>query len=179
MNLKLEHELQLMGEEVKPMAEIKTVEVEIPEGCNAILGQAHFIKTVEDLYETIAESGMSVKFGLAFCEASMDRLVRSDGNDESLIKHAEKEAMKIGAGHSFIIFLREGFPINIVNRVQAVSEVTTLYAATANPLKALIAEDGEQRGIIGVLDGSSPLGIEGEADKAKRREFLRKIGYKR
>ncbi|MBN2121882.1 adenosine-specific kinase [Candidatus Micrarchaeota archaeon] len=161
------------------MVEIKTVEVEIPDGCNVILGQAHFIKTVEDLYETIAESGMSVKFGLAFCEASMKRLIRSDGNDEALIRHAEKEAMKIGAGHSFIIFLREGFPINIVNRVQAVSEVTTLYAATANPLKALIAEDGEQRGIIGVLDGGRPLGIESEQEKAERREFLRKIGYKR
>lgn len=161
------------------MVEINLVDVEIPDGCNVIVGQSHFIKTAEDLYETIAESGIGIKFGLAFCEASMKRLVRSEGNDEALVKHAEKEAVKIGAGHSFIIFLREGFPINIVNRVQAVSEVTTLYAATANPLKVVVAEEGERRGVLGVLDGMKPLGVEGEAEKAERREFLRKIGYKR
>ena len=161
------------------MVEFELVDVEIPEGGNVILGQSHFIKTVEDLYETMAESGMSIKFGLAFCEASMKRLVRSDGNDPGLIAHAEKEAMKIGAGHSFIIFMKEGFPINIVNRIQNVSEVTTLYAATANPLKVLVAVDGDQRGIMGVLDGMKPLGKEAEADKAERKDFLRKIGYKR
>ncbi|MFP3950432.1 MAG: adenosine-specific kinase [Candidatus Micrarchaeia archaeon] len=161
------------------MVEIKLVEVEIPEGCNVMVGQSHFIKTVEDIYETIAESGMSVKFGFAFCEASQKRLVRSDGNEAELIKHAEKEAMKLGAGHSFILFLKEGFPINIVNRVQEVSEVTTLYAATANPLKVVVAEDGEQRGILGVLDGMKPLGVEGKEDKEERKEFLRRIGYKR
>jgi adenosine/AMP kinase len=161
------------------MVEIKLVDVEIPDGCNVILGQSHFIKTVEDLYETLVESGMSIKFGLAFCEASMKRLVRSEGNDENLTRHAENEAMKIGAGHSFIIFLREGFPINIVNRVQAVSEVTAIHAATANPLKVVIAEEGEQRGILGALDGMKPLGVEGGAEKAERKDLLRKIGYKR
>lgn len=160
------------------MVEMELVEIGIPEGCNVILGQSHFIKTVEDLYETIVESGASIKFGIAFCEASGKRLVRSEGNDNELVKHAEAEAMKVGAGHSFIIFLREGFPISIVNRVQGVSEVTTLYAATANPLKVLVAKEGEKRGVLGVLDGSKPLGIEGEAEKAERKEFLRKIGYK-
>ena len=161
------------------MVEFELVDVEIPEGTNVILGQSHFIKTVEDLYETIVESGMSIKFGLAFCEASMKRLVRSDGNDPELMKHAEKEALKIGAGHSFVIFLREGFPVNVVNRIQQVSEVTTLYAATANPLKVVVATEGEQRGIMGVLDGMKPLGIEIDEDKKERSEFLRKIGYKR
>jgi len=161
------------------MVEFELVDVEIPEGTNVILGQSHFIKTVEDLYETIVESGMSIKFGLAFCEASMKRLVRSDGNDPELMKHAEKEALKIGAGHSFIIFMREGFPVNVVNRIQQVSEVTTLYTATANPLKVVVATEGEQRGIMGVLDGMKPLGIEIDEDKKERSEFLRKIGYKR
>ncbi len=161
------------------MVEFELVDVEIPKGTNVILGQSHFIKTVEDLYETIVESGMSIKFGLAFCEASMKRLVRSDGNDPELMKHAEKEALKIGAGHSFIIFMREGFPVNVVNRIQQVSEVTTLYTATANPLKVVIAKEGEQRGIMGVLDGMKPLGIEIDEDKKERGEFLRKIGYKR
>ena len=161
------------------MVEFELVDVEIPEGTNVILGQSHFIKTVEDLYETIVESGMAIKFGIAFCEASMKRLVRSDGNDPELMKHAEKEALKIGAGHSFIIFMREGFPVNVVNRIQQVSEVTTLYTATANPLKVVIAKEGEQRGIMGVLDGMTPLGIEIDEDKKERSEFLRKIGYKR
>lgn len=161
------------------MVEFELVDVEIPEGTNVILGQSHFIKTVEDLYETIVESGMSIKFGLAFCEASIKRLVRSDGNDPELMKHAEKEALKIGSGHSFIIFMREGFPVNVVNRIQHVSEVTTLYTATANPLKVVIAKEGDQRGIMGVLDGMKPLGIEIDEDKKERSEFLRKIGYKR
>ena len=161
------------------MVEFELVDVEIPEGTNVILGQSHFIKTVEDLYETIVESGMAIKFGIAFCEASMKRLVRSDGNDPELMKHAEKEALKIGAGHSFIIFMREGFPVNVVNWIQQVSEVTTLYTSTANPLKVVIAKEGEQRGIMGVLDGMTPLGIEIDEDKKERSEFLRKIGYKR
>ena len=161
------------------MVEFELVDVEIPEGTNVILGQSHFIKTVEDLYETIVESGMAIKFGIAFCEASMKRLVRSDGNDPELTKHAEKEALKVGAGHSFIIFMREGFPVNVVNRIQQVSEVTTLYTATANPLKVVVAKEGEQRGIMGVLDGMKPLGVEIEEDKKERSEFLRKIGYKR
>lgn len=161
------------------MVEFELVEIKLPKGTNVILGQSHFIKTVEDLYETIVESGPSIKFGIAFCEASAKRLVRSDGNEPALISHAEIEALKIGAGHSFIVFLREGFPINIVNRIQNVSEVTGIYAATANPLKVVIAKDGEQRGIMGVLDGEKPLGIETELDKAERAKFLRDIGYKR
>ena len=161
------------------MVEFEIVEVKVPEGCNVVLGQSHFIKTVEDLYEALAESGVALKFGIAFCEASAKRLVRSDGNDDALVKHAEQEAIRMGAGHSFIIFMREGFPVNVLNRVKGVSEVVSVYAATANPLKVIVASEGEQRGIMGVLDGMKPLGIEGEEDKKERREFLRKIGYKR
>ncbi len=161
------------------MVEFELVDVELPEGTNVILGQSHFIKTVEDLYETVVESGMSIKFGIAFCEASMKRLVRSDGNDAELVKHAEKEAMKIGAGHSFIIFIKDGFPINVINRIQDVSEITAIYAASANPIKVVIAKEGVQRGIMGVLDGMKPVGIENEEERGERKEFLRKIGYKR
>jgi len=161
------------------MVEIKVVKVEIPEGCNVILGQSHFIKTVEDVYETIVESGMGIKFGVAFCESSGKKLIRSDGNDDGLVRHAEKEAMKIGAGHSFIIFLKNGFPVNILNRIKNVSEVCNIYAATANPLQVIIAETEEGRGILGVIDGGKPSGVEREGDKKERKEFLRKLGYKR
>ena len=161
------------------MVGLEIVEVEVPKGCNVILGQSHFIKTVEDLYEALVESGVALKFGIAFCEASAKRLVRSDGNDEALVKHAEQEALKIGAGHSFIIFMREGFPVNVLNRIKGVSEVVSVYAATANPLKVVVASEGEQRGVMGVLDGMKPLGIEGEEGKKERKEFIRKIGYKR
>lgn len=161
------------------MVEIKLVEVKIPEGCNVILGQSHFIKTVEDLYETIVESGMGIKFGIAFCESSGKRLIRSDGNNAELVKHAEKEAMKIGAGHTFIVFIKNGFPVNVLNRIKNVSEVCSIYAATANPLKVVIAETEEGRGILGVIDGGKPAGIEKEEDKKERKELLRKLGYKR
>lgn len=161
------------------MVEIKIVEMGIPEGCNIVLGQSHFIKSVEDLYETIAESGMGIKFGLAFCESSGKKLIRSDGNDEGLVRHAEKEALKIGAGHSFIIFLKDGFPINVLNRIKNVSEVCNIYAATANPLQVIIAETENGRGILGVIDGEKPAGIEKEEDRKERKEFLRKLGYKR
>ncbi|MGB9719784.1 MAG: adenosine-specific kinase [Candidatus Anstonellales archaeon] len=161
------------------MVEIKLVEVKIPEGCNVILGQSHFIKTVEDIYETIAESGMGIKFGIAFCESSGKKLIRSDGNNAELVKHAEKEAMKIGAGHSFIIFVKDGFPVNVLNRIKNVSEVCTIYAATANALQVIVAETKEGRGILGVVDGEKPAGIEKEEDKKERKEFLRKLGYKR
>ena len=162
--------------------EIQIVKVEMPKDCsdcNVIIGQSHFIKTVDDLYETLVESSPHIRFGFAFCEASGKRLVRSDGNDPILTKHAENEAIKIGAGHSFILFVRNAYPINILNRIKHVSEITHIFAATANPLKIVIAEEEESRGILGVLDGLKPLGIETELDKKERREFLRKIGYKK
>jgi adenosine/AMP kinase len=159
--------------------ELKTVKIEIPDESNVIVGHTHFIKSVEDIYETLAESGTALKFGFAFCEASGDLLVRSDGNDDELTKHAEKEAMKISAGHTFIIFLKNGFPINVLNRLKSLSEVCSIHAATANPLELVIAESESGRGILGVIDGGTPLGIETQEDKKKRKEFLRTIGYKR
>ncbi len=161
------------------MVEIKSIDVEIPKDANVILGQTHFIKSVEDLYETLVESSPSLKFGLAFCEASGKRLVRSEGNDDELKKHAEKEAVKIGCGHAFIIFLRNGYPVNVLNRIKNVGEVCTIFAATANPLQVIVAENKGGRGVLGVIDGETPLGVEGEADRKWRHELLRKIGYKR
>lgn len=159
--------------------ELKSLKVDIPEGTNVILGHTHFIKSVEDLYEALIESGTSLKFGIGFCEASQDRLVRSDGNDEELVKHAENEAMKIAAGHTFIIFVKDGYPINILNRIKNVSEVCRIYTATANPLEVIYTETESGRAILGVVDGETPVGIEDESKKKERREFLRKIGYKR
>ncbi|MFH1394196.1 MAG: adenosine-specific kinase [Candidatus Micrarchaeota archaeon] len=159
--------------------ELKSLAVEIPEGCNVIVGHTHFIKSVEDLYEALVESGTALKFGIAFCEASGEMLVRSDGNDEALVRHAEKEALKIGAGHSFIIFLRGGFPINVLNRVKNVSEVCRIFTATANPLEVIYVDAQSGRAILGVVDGGVPKAVETAEDKAKRKEFLRKIGYKR
>lgn len=159
--------------------ELKSVKVDIPEGTNVILGHTHFIKSVEDLYEALIESGTALKFGIAFCEASQDRLIRSDGNDEGLIKHAEKEAMKIAAGHTFIIFLKDGFPVNVLNRIKNTSEVCRIYTATANPLEVIYTETESGRAILGVVDGEKPAGIENEEKKKERKEFLRKIGYKR
>ena len=158
---------------------IDVVRVEIPEGTNVIIGQSHFIKTVEDLYETLASSSPTLRFGIAFCEASGKRLVRWDGNDEELIKMAQQTALKIGAGHTFVIYLKNGYPINVLNRIKNVEEVVRIFAATANPLQVLVAETDQGRGIIGVVDGYTPLGIEGEADIKERKELLRKIGYKR
>ncbi|MBD3257486.1 adenosine monophosphate-protein transferase [candidate division GN15 bacterium] len=155
------------------------VDVTIPEGLNVIFGMSHFIKTIEDLYETLVAASPTLKFGIAFCEASQKRLVRSDGNDDELVGMAEKAAFDIAAGHSFIIYLRDGFPINVVNRVKAVEEVVRIFCATANPLQVLIAETGQGRGVMGVIDGQTPMGIETAEDKAERIEFLRKIGYKR
>ncbi len=159
--------------------DLKVVDIEIPQDCNVILGQTHFIKSIEDLYETLVESGTSIKFGIAFSEASGKRLIRSDGNDVALIVHAEKECMKISCGHSFIIFLKSGFPVNVLNRIKNVSEVCNIYAATANPLQVIIAKTENGRGILGVIDGQPPVGIENEEDKKLRKELLRKIGYKR
>jgi adenosine/AMP kinase len=158
--------------------ELKTVEITKPMDVNFILGQSHFIKTVEDIYETVIQSIPGVKFGIAFCEASQDRLVRWAGNDEEMIQLAQKNAMNIGAGHLFILFLRNAFPINILNAIKLVPEVCTIFCATANQVQVVIAETDRGRAILGVVDGESPLGIEQEKDIAHRKEFLRKIGYK-
>ncbi|MCL4362035.1 MAG: adenosine-specific kinase [Candidatus Parvarchaeota archaeon] len=150
------------------------------DGLNIIVGQSHFIKTVEDVYEALITSFPGIKFGLAFNEASGDRLIRSDGNDEELIKKSIEFAEKIGAGHSFVVLLKNAYPINVLNRLKQVMEIVNIYAATANPLKVIVYDDGmEGRGIIGVIDGKKPLGIEKDEDKKKRHDFLRDIGYKR
>jgi adenosine/AMP kinase len=155
------------------------VKIDVPEGCNIILGHSHFIKTVEDLHEALVNSVPGIKFGLAFCEASGDCLVRSSGTDEELKKKAEQNALKIGAGHSFIIILGKGFyPLNVLNSVKNVPEVCRIFCATANPVQVITMETSQGRGIIGVVDGSKLKGIETEEDVEKRKEFLRKIGYK-
>ena len=157
----------------------KIVHVDIPDGLNVIFGHSHFIKTVEDLYEAMVSSSTSIKFGIAFCEASQKRLVRTDGNDDELVERAQQAAFDVGCGHSFFIFLKEGFPINVVNAVKHVQEVVTIYCATANPLQVIVAETEQGRGVLAVIDGQTPLGIETDQDKAERRQFLRMIGYKR
>ncbi|MCD6504176.1 adenosine-specific kinase [Candidatus Bathyarchaeota archaeon] len=159
--------------------EVKTVRIDFPEGCNVILGTSHFIKTVEDLYEALVSSVPGVKFGLGFCEASGKCLVRAEGTDEELKKIAAENALKLGAGHSFIIILRNAYPINVLNAIKMVSEVCTIYAATANPLEVVVAETEQGRGILGVIDGFKPKGIESEEDVSWRKNFLREIGYKR
>ncbi len=161
------------------MIKINVIEIEKPPELNLILGQAHFIKTVEDIYEALVTAVPGIKFGLAFCESSGDCLIRSDGTDPELIKLAEKNAEKIGAGHSFIVFLRECYPINVLNRIKEVPEVCHIFAATANLLKVVIAEEEQGIGILGVIDGEKPKGIETRDHKKERKEFLRKIGYKR
>lgn len=158
--------------------DIKCVDIEKPEDMNFILGHSHFIKTVEDLYEAVVQSVPAVKFGIAFCEASQDRLVRWTGNDEKLIELARKNAMNIGAGHSFIIFIEDAYPLNMLNAIKMVPEVCRVFCATANPVQVLVAETELGRGIIGVVDGLKPLGVETEKDITWRRELLRKIGYK-
>ena len=163
------------------MSEVKfkVVEVPVPEGTNVIIGISHFIKTVEDLYEALITSVPNIKFGIGFCEASGKRLVRHDGNDEELRKLAAEVAYKIGAGHSFIVYIKNAWPINVLNALKNVQEVVTILAATANPVQVIIAETNQGRAIIGVVDGYSPLGIESDKDIKERYEFLRKIGYKR
>lgn len=158
--------------------QLLSVRVDNPEELNFILGQSHFIKTVEDLYEVLVGTSPHLKFGIAFCESSGPRLVRQAGNDDGLIDLATRNAVKIGAGHSFLVFLREGFPLNVLNQVKQVPEVCRIYCATANPTEVLVAETEQGRGIIGVVDGGSPLGVETEDDVAARRDLLRKIGYK-
>lgn len=159
--------------------EIIQVKIEKPEEINFILGQTHFIKSVEDLHEALVAGVPGIKFGLAFCEASGKRLVRWSGTDDAMIALAQKNAMAIGAGHCFIIFLGEGFfPINILKTVQRVGEVANIFCATANPAEVILAETTQGRAILGVVDGEPPLGVEGEEDIAWRKGFLRKIGYK-
>lgn len=155
------------------------VKVDIPEGLNIIFGMSHFIKTVEDLYEALVTSSPSLKFGIAFCEASQQRLVRTDGNDIDLIEMAAKAAFDVGCGHTFFIYMSEGFPINVLGRVKAVDEVCRIFCATANPVQVIVAATDLGRGVLGVIDGNAPQGIETDEDKKVRREFLRKIGYKR
>jgi len=159
--------------------EIKTVKIEKPEAINFILGQSHFIKTVEDMHEALVSGVPGIKFGLAFCEASGDCLVRWSGTDESMSELAKKNAFAIGAGHSFILFLGEGFyPINVLNTIKMIPEVARVFCATANPTEVLVAETEQGRGILGVVDGFSPKGVEEEAGITWRKNFLRMIGYK-
>ncbi len=159
--------------------ELKVVRLEIPENGNVIMGQSHFIKTVEDIYEAIVNTVPQMKFGIAFNEASGPCLTRVDGNDDELKALATRNATAVGAGHLFIIAMREGYPINITNIVQMTPEVCTIFCATANPVEVIVAETEQGRGVLGVVDGSSPKGVESEADAQTRRDFLRKIGYKR
>jgi adenosine/AMP kinase len=159
--------------------ELKIISVEKPENINFVLGQAHFIKTVEDIHEALVGSVPGIKFGLAFCEASGKCLVRFSGNDNNMIELANKNALSIGAGHSFILFLAEGYyPINILNALKNIPEVAHIFCATANPTQVVVAETEQGRGIMGVIDGFSPKGIEDAEEKDWRKNFLRMIGYK-
>jgi adenosine/AMP kinase len=158
--------------------ELKVERLEIPEGCNIIFGQSHFIKTVEDLFETMITAIPNSKFGLAFCEASGHCLVRAEGNDEAMKEAAIKNAAKIGAGHTFIIVMKDAFPINVLNAVKMCQEVCTLYCATANPVEVILAQSEQGRGVLGVIDGSSPKGVEKEDGVAWRKDLLRKFKYK-
>lgn len=155
------------------------VKVDVADGMNVIFGMSHFVKTVEDLYEALVTSSTALKFGIAFCEASQKRLIRTDGNDHDLIERATRAAYDVGCGHTFFIFLSGGFPINVLGRIKNVDEVCRIFCATANPLQVLVAETDLGRGVLGVVDGQSPLGVEGDEDRKERLDFLRKIGYKR
>jgi uncharacterized protein len=159
--------------------EIEVVQLAIPSGCQLILGQSHFIKTVEDIYETLATSMPGIKFGVAFCESSGKALIRHDGTDEDAKRVAVDFATRLSAGHTFAVVLKDSYPINVLNRIKAVEEVASVYCATANSVAVVIAKVEDGRGILGVVDGVAPKGVESEADKQERREFLRRIGYKR
>lgn len=159
--------------------ETTIVQIEKPEDVNFILGQSHFIKTVEDMHEALVNAVPGIKFGLAFCEASGPCLVRATGTDDAMLDLATRNAMNIGAGHSFILFLAQGFfPVNVLNVIRAVPEVANIFCATSNPAQVVVAQSEQGRGIIGVIDGFSPKGIEKKEDVVARKEFLRKIGYK-
>ncbi|MBD3155342.1 MAG: hypothetical protein GF368_01665 [Candidatus Aenigmarchaeota archaeon] len=160
--------------------ETEIVQIEPPEeGVNMILGQSHFIKTVEDLYEVMVGTVPEAKFGVAFCESSGERLIRVEGNDEKLEEKAAKKMLEIGAGHVFIIFMRNAYPINVLPRIKDVQEVCRIFCATGNPVQIVVAETGQGRGVMGVIDGEKPKGIEGKKGIEWRKEFLRKIGYKK
>jgi uncharacterized protein len=160
------------------MLEFKTVKINPPTDTNIILGQAHFIKTAEDLYEALVNAVPNIKFGLAFCESSGPCLIRHEGNNPELRQLAAEKALEIACGHSFLIIIQNAYPLNVLDKVKAVPEVCTIYAATANPMEVVIAETEQGRGIMGVIDGSKSKGIETEANAAERKAFLRKIGYK-
>ena len=161
-----------------PAPAMTVVPVEVPEGANVILGQAHFIKTVEDLHECLAGASPHLRFGIAFCEASGPRLVRRSGNDAALVDLAVSAAQAIGAGHCFVVYLRDGFPVNVLRQVTAVPEVCHVFCATANPVQVVVAQSAQGRGVLGVVDGESPLGVETESDERDRKQLLRDIGYK-
>ncbi len=158
--------------------DLKAVPIDKPADMNFILGHSHFIKTVEDIHEAVVGTVPSARFGLAFCEASGPCLVRVSGNDERLQQLAARNALAIGAGHSFLLFIENAYPVNLLNAIKAVPEVCRILCATANPATVLVAEVGEGRAIVGVVDGSSPKGIEGDEDRAKRISLLRRLGYK-
>jgi hypothetical protein len=156
----------------------EVVTLALPEGANLILGHSHFIKTVEDLYDVLASSAPAIKFGIAFCEASQERLIRHSGNDPELETAAVENIGKVGAGHSFLVYLRNAFPINVLPAIKQCPEIVRIYCATANPLQVVVAVTDQGRGVLGVVDGEPPLGTEDEAGRQKRRAFLRTIGYK-
>ncbi|MBM3251812.1 MAG: adenosine monophosphate-protein transferase [Candidatus Omnitrophica bacterium] len=158
--------------------EIKNIKIEKPGDLNIIIGQAHFIKTVEDLYEALAGSSTNIKFGLAFCESSGPCLVRSEGNDQALKKLAEDMAIKVGAGHSFFVIMRDAFPINVLNAIKNIPEVCSIFCATANTAEVIVAETEQGRGILGVIDGLKPRGVETDKDIKDRKDLLRKFKYK-
>ena len=159
--------------------EIKAVKISKPDDVNVVIGQAHFIKSVEDIYEAVVSTAPEMKFGVAFCEASGACKVRVEGNDEELKKLAATNAMDLSVGHSFILMIKKGFPINILNQIKNVAEVCSIFAATANPTEVVVADNGAGRGILGVIDGLKPKGIENEEDIQWRKDLLRKLGYKR
>ena len=160
------------------MIEFKSVKIDPPKDCSVILGMAHFIKTVEDLYEALVNAVPNIKFGIGFCESSGPCLVRHEGNEVELRQLAAEKAFEIACGHSFLIYLKNAYPINVLDKIKKVPELCTIFAATANPLEILIAETAQGRGIIGVIDGSKSKGIETDENIRERKEFLRKIGYK-
>jgi len=159
--------------------EVELVKIDMPKDCSVILGVAHFIKTLEDVFEAMVNSVPGIEFGLAFCESSGECLVRVEGTDDELEKAAAENMLKLGCGHSFLVFMRNAYPINVLNAVKNVPEVCTIYAATANPLEVIVAETEQGRGILGVVDGLKPRGIEDEKGVKWRKELLRKLGYKR
>ncbi len=161
------------------MIDLLAVRMEVPEEANLILGQSHFIKTVEDLYEAVATAAPQARFGLAFNESSGDCLVRTEGNDEGLRDVATRNALALGAGHVFVLLLKHAYPIQVLKAIQQVPEVCTIFCATANPVEVVVAKSQQGRGVLGVIDGSSPNGVEGEAEVAWRHDLLRKFGYKR